>query len=87
MIRSRCFCSVRVLGHLLAEKPVALLHEDLEQVVAGPWRGQVLALLHDGDVADAHLVVDVGPELDQLGRLVGVARVGGVVEVRDDIDD
>ena len=78
---------MRLLGHELADLPFALPVEDFEQVVAGPWDGQVLALLHDGDVTHAHLVVGVGAVLDDLRGLVGVARVGGVVEVGEDIDD
>ena len=78
---------MRLLGHVLADEPVALLEEDLEEVVAGTRRGQVLAFLHHGDVADAHLVVDVRPVRDQLRGLVWVRRVRGVVEVGDHLDD
>ena len=39
------------------------------------------------DEAHAHLVVGAEPQLHRLGRLVGVARMGRVVEVGDDLDD
>ncbi len=61
------------LAHLLADQSLALLREDLEEVVAGAWVGQILVFFHDGNVADAHLVIEVLADLDHFGRPVRVS--------------
>jgi hypothetical protein len=65
--------SATLLGRHHAEEPFTLLGEDLEQVVPGPCRRQVLPFFHESDVADAHLVVELEPGLDHLRWLVGVS--------------
>src|SRR5947209_3027033 len=74
-------CSAGLLGHLLAHVPESLLREDFGEVVRGAVKGQVLAFLHHGDEALAHLVVRSVAPLHELGRAIGVPRMRGVVEM------
>ena len=73
-------------GLLTPDRTDVLPGEDLEEIVLVLRPGQVLALLDDANIADTHLVGHFGTPGNQLGRAMGIAGMGGVVVLGDDLD-